>query len=303
MNQDLLGEAVQCGSCGAQMRLDAGHRTTRCPFCDVPAVVERPPTPDRPSPVFVLGFLVEQPAAAAAVRRWIRARRMGPFGLRHQALDRLTGLYLPAYLYSATAVSQYAASIAEKYQTVGWGNDSDERSGLRRREETEYRDLTGRHVQGVTDLLVSASRNLPNAALEAIEPFDLGRLRRYTPGLISGWVAEEPSREAQECLESGRGEVRALAGQWLRAFMPGDGVRALQHQTAVEDESMDLTLVPVWVCTVRYHPRKPPLRILVNGQTGKVGGAWPVSWAKLGIALGFVLGLAWIALLVLGRWL
>jgi hypothetical protein len=36
---------------------------------------------------------------------------------------------------------------------------------------------------------------------------------------------------------------------------------------------------------MRYHPRKPPLRILVNGQTARAGGRVPFSWAKLGLML------------------
>ena len=64
-------------------------------------------------PVFALGFAVEREAATRAVRDWIGSRRMAPFGLRHLAVERMSGVYLPAYLYSATANSRYEASIAE----------------------------------------------------------------------------------------------------------------------------------------------------------------------------------------------
>jgi hypothetical protein len=64
--------------------------------------------------------------------------------------------------------------------------------------------------------------------------------------------------------------------------MPGDGVKSLRHSTEFLEESLDLVLAPVWIFAIRYDARKPPLRILVNGQTGKVGGVIPFSWAKLG---------------------
>jgi hypothetical protein len=183
MSADSPFVELQCGSCGAQLRIDPGQRTARCPFCDAPSVVDRPAAPGRPMPVFALGFAVEREAATRAVRDWIRSRRMAPFGLRNLAVERMSGVYLPAYLYSATANSRYEASIAEKYKKVRIERDDDGYS-VGRREETEYRDLTGRHVASLADILVTASHNVSNEEIQAIEPFDLGRLRRYTPALL-----------------------------------------------------------------------------------------------------------------------
>jgi hypothetical protein len=53
----------------------------------------------------------------------------------------------------------------------------------------------------------------------------------------------------------------------------------------------------VWVCAVRHHPQKEPVRLLVNGQTGAVHGRVPVSWGKIAAAVG--VGLALLTLLVL----
>jgi hypothetical protein len=70
--------------------------------------------------------------------------------------------------------------------------------------------------------------------------------------------------------------------------MPGDGCHDLSFETDLSDEAIDLVLVPVWVFAVRYHREKPPVRILVNGQTGKVFGKIPFSWAKVGIVAAVV---------------
>jgi hypothetical protein len=254
-------------------------------------------------PVFALGFAVEREAATSAVRDWIRSRKMAPIGLRKMAVERLSGVYLPAYLYSATANSRYEASIAEKYKKLRLDRDDDGTS-IRRSEETEYRDLAGRHVTSLSDILVTASHNVRNEEIEAIEPYELGRLRRYTPALLQGWSAEEVSLSPETCLGHARDEARALVTPLLHEFMPGDGVRSLRHHTEFEEESIDLTLVPVWICTIRYHPQKPPLRILVNGQTAKAGGRMPFSWGKLGLVLlvsAAVLAAAVVGLSLLGK--
>ncbi len=63
--------------------------------------------------------------------------------------------------------------------------------------------------------------------------------------------------------------------------MPGDSYRGLQDTTELHDESLDLVLFPVWVFAIRYNENKPPVRLLVNGQTGKVGGKIPTDWIRL----------------------
>ena len=84
----------------------------------------------------------------------------------------------------------------------------------------------------------------------------------------------------------------------IRIFMPGDSVHNLDHETEFEDERADLTLLPVWVFAMRYAADKAPVRVLVNGQTGKVSGKVVISWAKIGLIAAVVLGLVAVPVLV-----
>ncbi len=121
-------------------------------------------------------------------------------------------------------------------------------------------------------------------------------LRRYEPGLISGWLAEEPSRSADDCMRLAREEASAKIGRQLDRMMPGDSHRGLVYQTTVEWETLDPVLIPVWVLAVRYRDEKPPLRVVVNGQTGVATGKAPLSWWRIAIACA--LGAAVLAAIV-----
>ncbi len=100
-------------------------------------------------------------------------------------------------------------------------------------------------------------------------------------------------------LELAQEESRADVVRRLHAFMPGDSHHNLQSTTEFTDEAMDLTLLPIWVCAVRWRKDTPPIRLLVNGQTGKTAGDVPVSWAKIAAVVGA--GLALIGLgIILG---
>ncbi len=290
--------SLGCDSCGARICFETGQRTTRCPFCDTALVVDRPAIHDRPQPVFALGFTIDRDSAVKAVRQWLCRQKLRPSGMNAAAAQAIAGIYLPCYLYSAAANSGYQAGIAENYTRLAVDKDG---AGIR--SGTEYRDFAGRHATYVSDILVTASRGVSNDELQAIEPFDLSRLCRYSPGIIAGWNSEEPSLSTQDCLRLGRVEGDAAVAALLRDFMPGDGVATLSHSTEFTEESLDHTLVPVWVLAIRDHPQKPPVRILVNGQTGKVGGKLPHSKAKLGVLIvaGF-LALAALFMLLSKLW-
>ena len=289
---------ISCESCGARVVVEPLERTSRCPYCDSPSVVDRPATEDRPDPVFAIGFSVERKRAESLVRAFLRRKRLAPFGLERAAAEKVQGVYVPTYLYSALAVTRYGARIGEDYWVTEIVRDSKGRTQTRRRRKTELRDLQGPHRVYLGDVLVTASRGISNDELESAEPYDLGELRRYTQGLVAGWSAEEPSLTRRESLELARRESTAKVGHLLRSFLPGDSLRGLDYQTEFEKESADLTLLPMWVFAVRHAPDKAPLRLLVNGQTGEVWGDVPMSRAKVGLIAAAVLGLVAIPILV-----
>mgnify|MGYP001828596213 CR=1 FL=1 len=281
---------ISCQSCGSTLLVESNMRTAICPYCASPSIVERPPSKNLPKPAFIIGFTVDHDRAIKIVTNWVRKSHLFVRSDFKRAAPELTrGVYLPAYLYGAVADSHYSASIGEKYTEVETytTTDSKGRTVTRTRTvtKTEWRNLSGQHSCYVVDVVVTASQGVSNAALEAIEPFDMRALRRFAPAFIAGWLAEEPSRSQQECFQLAHDETVAKVGAMLKNFMPGDSHRNLQHQTSVSQEVIDLVLFPIWSFAVRYSDDKPPVKILVNGQTGRVAGNVPISVAKISVAV------------------
>lgn len=285
----MVADTLACGNCGAALTFD-GTRTQTCPYCACPSFVERPPAPDRPDPRFVLTFTGDAERARGELARFLRARRWFADGAVASAkVNELRGVYLPAYLYSAAAATSYTATIGEHYTetetyetTDAQGNKKTETRTVTR---TEHYPLAGTHLGYVTDVVVSASAGVANAELQRVEPFDLKQLRRFAPTLISGWIAEEFSRDVATCTRASREEAVDAVGQQLRGFMPGDNYGDLAYRTSVSWESLEPVLVPVWVCALQYREGKPPLRVLINGQTGVATGHVPLSWWKVTLAV------------------
>ena len=292
-----------CGHCGASLAF-TGVRTETCPYCASPNFVERPPAANRPEPQFVVTFTGDGGVAKHALERWLGSRSLFVDSkLRQATIDDIRGVYVPGYLYSAVARTDYTAQIGEHYQETETytERDKDGKTVTKTRTvtRTEYRALAGKHVGYVADIVVSASAGLPNAELARVEPFDLRQMRRYSPALVSGWITEEWARPADDCKLLSCGEAVDEVGLRLRKFMPGDSYSDLAWRTTVEWESFDPILVPVWVLALKYRDDKPLLRVVINGQTGKVFGKAPLAWWKIAIAIGLAVAVI-AALIILG---
>ena len=196
---------------------------------------------------------------------------------------------MPAYLYSAVAHTDYTASIGENYtETETYTRDRPDgntRHETRTVTRTEYRPLAGRHVSYVTDVIVSASAGLstPSSARRAVRP---QQMRRYSPALVSGWIAEEFSRARRRVRVAeprARRSIRSAAS--CAGSCRATATAISRGETSVSWESMDPILVPVWVFAVRYREDKPPLRVVINGQTGKIAGKVPLSRWKIVLAI------------------
>jgi hypothetical protein len=285
-----------CGHCGASLAF-AGVRTETCPYCTSPNFVERPAAAHRPQPALVVAFSGDAEVAQAHLHHWLGSRTwFADARLRRARIEDLRGVYVPAYLYSAVAHTDYAASIGEHYTETETHEVTDptgeKKTETRSVTRTEYRPLAGHHVGYVTDVLVSASAGLADAELAAIEPYDLLHLRRYTPAVVSGWITEEFARDRDDCRRRSRAEAVDDIGLRLRRFMPGDSHSDLSWRTTVSWESLDPILVPVWVLAVRYRDDRPLLRIVINGQTGAIAGKVPLAWWKVALAIVVAAGVA-----------
>jgi hypothetical protein len=286
-----------CGHCGASLAFDR-VRTETCPYCASPNFVERPPTAGQADPQFVVTFVGDAEVARRALDRWLGSRTMfADSAIKRARVEDMRGIYVPAYLYSAVAHTHYDAQIGEHYTETetytATNNEGKTETRTRTVTRTEHRPLAGYHVSYVTDVIVSASQGLSNDELSRVEPFDLKQMRRFDHALVSGWIAEEFSWTARECERTCRTEAVDQIGNKLRRFMPGDSYSDLSWRTNVAWESIDPILVPVWVFAVRYREQKEPLRVVINGQTGKVAGRVPLSAWK--VTLGVIVLLAVIA--------
>jgi hypothetical protein len=132
-----------------------------------------------------------------------------------------------------------------------------------------------------------------------IQPFRLEALKRYQPYFLAGWLSEEYSLDRENALARCQHEFNRRVQEDVGAFLPGDTHRGLQVSTEFSQIGSDLILLPVYMASYRYGEKL--YRFLLNGQTGQIAGDKPLSWNRIGAAIGGAVAAG--VLLVLIIWL
>lgn len=289
--EPLAQRYFRCQQCGSEVGMDLSQRSYCCPFCDSTYVAEfAPELSGRQRPEFVIGFAVTPDDAQARFRQWIADNgwfRPGDLAMNAVA-DKMRGIYLPFWSFAMLAQSVWQAEVGEHWYRTETYTETDAQgktvTRTRQVQETEWWPLVGRHHRFYAGYLVSGSRGLTQAVADQIQPFQLPALRRYEPYFLAGWLCEEYSIDAAAALEVCRQEFLRREQTHVGAFLPGDTHRGLAVETQFSQVSSDLCLLPVYVLS--YHYRGKLYRFLVNGQTGKMVGDKPLSWARVLVAVG-----------------
>jgi hypothetical protein len=269
-----------------------------CSYCDSPMVDEARALPSFDA---VAPFRVPQRGAMERLRTYLDNRRWAPAALRSARLHerRLRGVLVPFWVYEGVVRSEYRAKVGLHWYRTETYTDKEGKRQTREVRETEWFPLRGSAARQVEDHVVSASVGLPEHEAVALAPFDLGWSTSYDPRLLSGFEAELPTVDEIDARHTAVEELRAAeAARILSELLPGDVNRIDAIDSRIEVASRRLVLLPVWVATHRQGD--VVLRLLVNGQTGKVVGRVPVSKAKVAalvlallIVVGLIAALVW----------
>lgn len=281
----------RCSACGASVALPASVRSTRCAFCDsalVDAALDETEPVDK-----VVGFSVDKAQAASRLRAFLAAKWFAPESVRRASdPDELHDVLVPFYCFDAVARSSFSARIGVYWyrtETYTVRENGKSVTKTRRVRETEWFPLEGSHGRQWFDHLVSASRGLPEAEANQLEPFDLGAALPYAPALVAGLAAERATVPKREAEATARAELARLEQQVIASgHLPGDTYADLRSSTSSVLDPPELVLLPVWIAVVRGP--KGPIRLSVNGQTGEVVGQnLPTSWVKVAALVALIL--------------
>jgi predicted RNA-binding Zn-ribbon protein involved in translation (DUF1610 family) len=293
---------VACPGCRARITFEPSDMAGKCPFCGTSIVAK----PDKAKPVAkpdgVVPCKVTQKEAIASIRKWLGKNWFVPNSLQKMAqTEGVQGVYLPFWTYDAQTQNDYSGARGEHYyetEVVSSRNENGE-------QETETREVCRTHWYPVSgsfecffdDVLIPATKQIPEKRLKKLMDWDLNDVLAYSPSYLAGFKAQR----YQVPLEAGWGlavsKMEALLQNETRGEIGGDVQQIDTVQTAYSDVTFKHILLPVWLSAYRFNNKQ--YQVMVNAQTGNVLGDRPYSKAKIAAAVLGGIGLIFGGLMAL----
>lgn len=295
--------AVRCNTCGAETTLKPNVTASRCPFCGS-AIVAQAVSRRLIKPRGLLPFHVTQEEAGELFKQWIASRWFAPGALRRRAeRANIDGVYMPAWTYDADTTTRYTGERGEDYwETQTYTTIENGRPVTRTQQvrKTRWYPAAGTVYNVFDDVLVPASRSVPEAHVYELEPWDMSNLTAYQDGYLSGFVSESYQIDLPQGFEVAKGLMEGTIRATIYADIGGDHQRVNWLQTRYDNITFKHILLPVWISAYRLYDRT--FRFLVNARTGEVQGDRPYSWVKITLLIVTILiVLAMVMLATSGR--
>ena len=262
--------AYSCPSCAAEIICDETTAASSCLYCGNPTVVPGQ-LGGALKPDYVIPFKLNKEAAVKALQNYYKGKLFLPKTFSDSNhVEEIKGVYAPYWLFDGEA----NADITYKAQRV-----HSHRSGDYQVTVTEhYRVFRKGHIR-FEKIPVDGSTKMPDAHMEAIEPFEYKDLTQFSTAYLPGFFADKYDIDAKASAERADTRTRTSARDTLAATVKG------YSSVAVEREAIQLTkgdvkyaLMPVWMLNTKWQDKM--FTFAMNGQTGKLVGDLPVSRLK-----------------------
>ncbi len=287
-------KAYNCPSCGAELICDETTAATSCPYCGNPTVLPGQ-FHGMLKPDYILPFKLDKEAAKRALRDFYRGKRLLPKAFSNENhIEEIKGVYVPFWLFDGQgdADLRFKATRVNSY-----------RSGDYQVTITDYFDVRRAGTVNFSRIPVDSSRKMPDAHMDAIEPFDYSELKPFSTAYMPGYLAERYDVDVDECAE--RAKLRATnTTEQMIASTAGRGYSTcapVAKQVRMRRGTVKYVMLPVWLLSTRWNGKS--FLFAMNGQTGKLIGDLPVSkgryWGWFGAIAGPMAAVLTAALLLL----
>lgn len=260
-----------CSNCGGQIETTEYTLACRCPYCQTFHIFE-----DRMEgeyrPQLLLPFCLGKYEAAEKMKKHFSSNLFLPSDFCAAAsIETMEGLYVPFWMYDFCSHIRFEGE-GDRIRT--W------REGDYEVTETRVYRLIRDMEINYAKIPVDASIAMEDGMMDLLEPYEYGELNDFTPVYLSGFQADVYEQNSDAL----KGRAEEKADGFSRSYLAEENagyavVRPLEDYIENEKKNTFFAFLPVWKYIYHYDGKEYPFYI--NGQTGKVIGAPPVSRARV----------------------
>jgi hypothetical protein len=168
------------------------------------------------------------------------------------------GLYFPAWVFSISGPLPWDCSVPNDNNWDGSINEN-------------WQPLSGLELVAQDDIIVPASRIVPQKWAVRLHEYNLDALVPYEPSYLADWPAESYQISLSDASLDARQLVLTKTRKSLTEKIPFLYKNLHLDSKDLMVESFQLVLLPIWISNYHLTGKQHP--IIVNGQTGKVWGS------------------------------
>ena len=259
-----------CPSCAAEIICDETTAATSCPYCGNPTVVPGQFT-GQLKPDFVIPFKLDRDAAAAALRKHYKGKKFLPKTFADENhIGEIKGVYVPFWLFDgeSNAYMRFHGTKVRKFT----------RGDVEITETDHYR-LVREGSVAFEKVPVDGASKMPDAHMDAIEPFEYGDLKPFSTAYLPGFMADKYDEDAETCSKRANQRIVASTESAFRKTMAGYTTLTREYSNInLKKGDVNYALLPVWMLSTKWKGKD--FLFAMNGQTGRLIGDLPVDWGK-----------------------
>ena len=263
-------KSYTCPSCGAELICDESTAATSCPYCGNPTVV-----PGQFSgtlkPDYVIPFKLSKEDAVKALREHYKGKFLLPRSFKDSNhIEEIQGVYVPFWMFDGCAdgYAEFHTTLVHTYE-----------SGDYEITETDHFDVRRAGTLSFQKVPVDASTRMPDAHMDAIEPFDYSELKPFSTAYLPGFLADKYDVSAED--SRARADERCTAsvlGALERTVTGYASCTLVDKDITLERGKVHYALLPVWMLSTKWQGKN--FLFAMNGQTGRLIGDLPVDKKK-----------------------
>lgn len=279
-----------CQRCGAKTTVNYDTPTITCGFCGSTNVNPEATKTRLFEPQGIVPFKISRTQATESFKKWVGQSIWAPNDLKNLALvDTLHGMYIPFWTYDVQTYSEWQGEAGTYYYVNEQYRDQNGNVQSRQVRHTRWTYRNGTHEQFFDDVLILASRQLPQQTIQKVYPYLLENVVNYEPRVMLGWESEVYKIDPQEGFSVAKKMVDDRIESACADLLSDDTYRNLDVQTEYRDQTFKHLVLPLWICAYQYNGKT--YQFLINGQTGSISGNRPVSIWKIILAVLAFIGL------------
>ena len=259
-----------CPSCAAELICDNTTAATSCPYCGNPTVVPGQ-FHGMLKPDYILPFKLDKEAAKSALRRFYKGKHLLPKAFSNENhIEEIKGVYVPFWLFDGQgdADLRFTATRVQSHRQGDYMVTITDHYAVHRAGTVNYARIP-----------VDSSSKMPDAHMDAIEPFDYSELRPFSTAYMPGFLAERYDVDVEACSERARLRATNTTEQTIAATVQGYSTcTPVGKSVRLRRGQVKYAMLPVWLLSTRWNGQS--FLFAMNGQTGKLIGDLPVSKAR-----------------------